>query len=344
LTIVAGAAATFVLLYLWHRGMAPAQPRPHVNTADTALETVFSAGLLPQADFLLRQILYAPHVAAMVAAAPFLWRRRFESTPARLAMPGFWLPILTVLFYRNSYPYFFVFLLAPVLIAAIPAIELAVKRFGEAFYCAILLCFAFTLWLMEPKQMLSEQRSVIDGVHQIFPEPVAYLDFCGMIGDFPRPLQILTSGWGLGLYREGREPSFEWLMQQRPIPMLLVNHGVLLSALDGQRRFETLLSADARLLRDNYIPHWGPVWVAGKRLPKAARAYRIRVAIPGTYTLEGAPVLVDSKPLAPGEQIRLARGEYMVTPDIYRDAKLRWGTNLARPARPAPQDYLFSDY
>lgn len=339
-----GAGASFAILYAWHSsGLAPAQPNPG-GTTSSAWNTVFSVGLFPQGHFFVRQVLFAPHVALMLAAAPFLWPKRFKTQAERLAMAGFYLPLLTIIFYRNSYPYFFVFLLAPAMLSAIPSIEIAFRWLGRRVYPALLVSNALFLALIEPTQMLPAQRRLIDGVHQIFPVPVAYFDFCGMVGDFHRPVHILTSGWGLKNYRSGGKQTLRAMMGEQPVPLLVLNHGVLADAAVGRRGDENLLDADAEALRESYIPHWGPVWVAGKRLPTGTAPLSIGIAVPGTYTLEGAAVSVDGKMVAPGQTISLDHGVHTVVPNSGHEAVLRWGDHLFVPKQAAPRGYLFTDY
>jgi hypothetical protein len=98
-------------------------------------------------------------------------------------------------------------------------------------------------------------------------------------------------------------------------------------------------------LRENYIPHWGQVWVAGKRIAKGAGTRELTVAVPGMYTLEGASVAVDGRPLRVGQRVELSRGAHLVTANAVSDATLRWGDHLPVPAHPAPRpSALFTDY
>lgn len=340
--MAAGALLVFACLLVAHRTGVSAGVM-HGSTAESALQTVFAAGLLPQAKYLSQQILFAPHVAMLIAAAPFFWKRR--ASAERVAMASFMLPLLTVVFYRNSYPYYFVFVLAPAVVTIGPVLEWLLRRVGYWPAAALLSGYALLLNVSEPRNVLPKQRALVDGVHHIFPEPVAYFGFSGMIGDYPRPLSILVSGWGLQRYRQGEEPSLVELAEERPIPLLIVNHPVIEAAVEGTEPSKGLLPADRAMLRENYIPHWGQVWVAGKRMPRDSGTREVSVAVPGTYTLEGANISVDGRQLRIGDRVRMARGVHVIAANPAQNAVLRWGDHLPVPAFPAPRaSELFTEY
>ena len=340
--MAAGSLLVFAGLLAAHSS-GLAAPGTHGNAAESALDTVFSAGVVPQAKYLWQQILLAPHVAILIVAAPLFWTRLERAE--RIAMASFLLPLLTVAFYRNSYPYYFVFVLAPSMVTAGPAIERLLRHVGYWPYAAVLAGNALLLNLAEPRDVLPNQRALVEGVHEIFPKPVAYFGFSGMIGDFPRPLSILVSGWGLQRYRSGNEPTLVDLSKERAIPLLIVNHPVIAAAVEERPSPESLLPADARMLRDNYVPHWGTVWVAGKRIPRASGTARRNISVPGIYTVERAGIAIDGRPLKPGEVVFLSRGVHSFTANEGNDSDLRWGDHLAVPSRaPPPGDALFTDY
>ena len=260
-------------------------------------------------------------------------------------MAGFLAPILTVAVYRNSYPYYFVFILAPASITLGLVIERVVKSVGAWPYAALLTANCLALNLAEPKGVLAEQRLLVDGVHRIFPRPVAYFDASGMIGDFPRPLSILVSGWGLQNYRNGAEPSFVDLANARPVPLLILDDWTIDAAVKEPRWRRILLPADLRMLKENYLPHWGMVWVAGKRIPGGSGTSAAAIVVPGTYTVEGASVAIDGRRMQVGDRVQLARGVHSFTANPMADATIRWGDHLPIPRQAPPRlDSLFTEY
>jgi len=332
----------FGILMLWHRtGVDLGISRG--GAAASALETVFAAGLVPQARYLSQQILLAPHAAALILVAPLFWKRFTDEQ--RIALASFLLPLVTVAFYRNSYPYYFVFVLAPAMTTVGPALQRMLGVIGYWPYSAVLALSALLLNIAEPRQILANQRSLVSGVHEIFPRPAAYLDFSGVIGDYPRPLSILVSGWGLQRYRNGEEPTLVELTEKLPTPLLIVNHLSFAVAVKGDVSPYGLLPADVEMLRTNYVPYWGMVWVAGKQLPKGSKPVRTDFAVPGPYLVQGGAIAIDGRSVAPGETVMIGRGPHILTPDASVDAGLRWGEHLQMPARTPPDpNASFTDY
>jgi hypothetical protein len=102
-----------------------------------------------------------------------------------------------------------------------------------------------------------------------------------------------------------------------------------------------LLPADRRALRENFVHHWGWLWVAGKEIrfaPGASRA-ELEILIPGVYTLEAeGPIVLAGARLEPGAGIELATGLHAAeTIGDLAGFRLRWGRRLPRPAvEPSP--------
>lgn len=92
------------------------------------------------------------------------------------------------------------------------------------------------------------------------------------------------------------------------------------------------------------MPHWGPIWVAGRTFSAGSGAQTFRIRAPGTYTLEGAPARINGRPIRPGETIRLDRGEHRFEPAGSGQARLRWGDNLHRPAYVFAGEPMFKDF
>lgn len=310
----------------------------------SAGRTVFSSGFLPQSGYLIRQAILAPYLTVAILIAPFLWSRRLSSRAQLAAMIGLALPLATILFYRNSYPYFYVFVLAPFSVTLFPVFEWLAQRAGAMLCSLVLVGQAATLVLQEQASILNNQRSISKAVHKIFSEPVAYVDFCGFITDFPRVLPFLTSGWGLQEYRRRGQPILVQRMAREPVPLVLNNASVLDAAINKYNGIEKLLPADAKALRENYVHYWGPIWVAGKQISPGAASVVTNISVPGKYTVEGATLHIGGRPWQPGDVIYLVRGEHLIVPDRQSMARLRWGDRLTVPSEPAPSGPLFSNF
>jgi hypothetical protein len=339
------AAFLFLTLFFFH-GATLAQPpvQSGQGVLLSAAETVFSTGFLPQWRALVQQALLSPHLVIMLFASPFLWRRRFRSTSDRVAMTGFLSPLAALLFYRNSYPYFFVFILAPVSITLLPIVELLLRRLNALLIGAILTAYAALFTLAERKDVITTQRQISGVAHQLFPAPITYIDFCGMLGDYPRALPFLTSGWGMQHYRQIGIPLLSRALERTTVPLLLVNDPIIAAALEGTHPDLTFLPTDNAALRNNFIPHWGPVWVAGKRIPAGDAKALIKIMIPGRYTVENASLEIDGRRLGVGDTVTLTRGGHIARSGEHHEALLRWGDHLPIPAIPVPTGPIYTQY
>jgi hypothetical protein len=105
----------------------------------------------------------------------------------------------------------------------------------------------------------------------------------------------------------------------------------------GERLSSLLRPSDAEALRRNYIEHWGPIWVAGKKLP--VEAVRYDIAIGGTYTLECKGVReIDGAQVRCGGTTNLAPGPHDWSGGA---ATLRWGDHLPTPVELPPAGPIF---
>lgn len=306
----------------------------------SAGSVVFSEGLFPQGRYLLTQIGMGAPFALLAALAIPAWRRG-DATPRSLVLlAGLYGMLLCLAVYRNAYPYFYVFLLPPVAIALAPLMQSVVARKAAPIYALLFAANAAILFAMDPSEPLLNQRVVQEGVREVFPEPVTYIDFSGHVSDYPRAVDFMTSGWGLKKYRARGVAEISELAQHEPIPLLIDNHWVLSAAITGQRAPEELLPEDARFIRENYIPLWGPMFVAGKHIQPGQST--IHIEIPGTYTVEDAEITIGGRALGEGSTITLQRGEYRVIANAR--SVLRWGDHLARPSLAPPSGMMMSNY
>ncbi|GIU21379.1 hypothetical protein TUM4445_39540 [Shewanella sp. MBTL60-112-B2] len=100
-----------------------------------------------------------------------------------------------------------------------------------------------------------------------------------------------------------------------------------------------LLNEDRIALEQNYIPHWGALYVAGKRLFLQTGSVEFSINIPGEYTLEATQLtIIDQRLRSPGETLYLAKGKHIAEPTLLgQEITLRWGNHLYRP--PVQPDY-----
>src|SRR3546814_11490713 len=94
-----------------------------------------------------------------------------------------------------------------------------------------------------------------------------------------------------------------------------------------------LIDADASALREGFIPHWGPLWVAGRHFPAGRDARDFTIYAPGRYTVEGAAARIDGELLASGRVVELTRGTHRFEPAAavsMGEPQLRWGAHLTK--------------
>jgi len=344
LAATAALGAGFVAMLLaWHVGQLAPEPRSAPADAGSALQTALLSGPMPRAaevaHWAPRSLVPLALVAVGLAAAA----REGATRAAALAL--FAAPLLSVLFYRNAFPYFFPFILAPAMVvAALGGATLARWRLAVAALLAAAAAGLIAQALGALPQDQRVQRAVLDAVHTAFPEPVPYIDRAGMVATFPRE-GFFMSTWGLGTYRRAGRPVFPEIIARAAPPLVVANVGALDAALRGRHlpSDAALLPADATLLRETYVPHWGPIWVAGAQLRVAAgEDRRVEIRIPGPYTLEAAaPVLIGAHRLAPGTAVELDRGAHRVEATRAGPVVLRYGRSLPRPPMPPPAGPIF---
>lgn len=113
--------------------------------------------------------------------------------------------VFTFLIYRNAYPYFYSFILAPVCILFAFSWDLFFSRENnrtkESFYLIIIALYSFISiaydgFITTYKRSLGYQSKFIETVHEIFPYPVPYIDRCSMISSFSKK-GFFMSSWGV---------------------------------------------------------------------------------------------------------------------------------------------------
>lgn len=290
------------------------------------------------ASMLVNACFYLLAIAGVAyAAAAFFGKTQMQRGKAALIV-AFASPLLLSVFYRNSFPYSYVFIMAPVaMVAGFAAAKL--ERFWRAFALLAAVSALATLPVFQRDQ--EGQRDVEAAVHQMFPAAVPYLDRCGMISSYPLA-NFFMSTWGLDNYIRAGEPVLTQAISRQQPTFLLATHPVFEEALGLPPSAPTggyaLLPEDVKTLKENYVHHWGPIWVAGKNLPAAQEDIQLTVLIEGQYTFEaGAAGSLNGNTITPGTTIMLDRGPHSYSGPA---ATLRFGDHLIRPATPPPKPFF----
>ncbi|MGB5725032.1 MAG: hypothetical protein WBM39_11525, partial [Parasphingorhabdus sp.] len=122
-----------------------------------------------QIRFVFAEAIFAPLVTIGLMMLPFVARGLSKQT--KILLIGLCGPLLCLLFYRNTFPYFFTFILPPVCVAIAPAVSKLIARYGRVPVVAFALIGPVFLLIQEPYGTLERQRATINEVERLFPEP-----------------------------------------------------------------------------------------------------------------------------------------------------------------------------
>jgi hypothetical protein len=357
-----GATATvagFIVLYLAHSGSLAGVElsASQAVIAQSYQKTIILGALFPGWPYLAETMRESPATWILIAVglvtairaaihAKGAARRRW------LVILAFAVPLTTLAFYRNGFPYFHGFLLAPVAVLAGVALDqLNWPRTRWVCVALFIIVTAGASYWMARSPGQAAQRATVDAVHAIFPEPVDYIDRCSMIGSFQK-LGFFMSSWGIEDYRAAGRPIFRDILLDRSPAFLLANGPALEIALT-QRPSDIaesylLFPEDAEVLRANFVPHWGPIWVAGKalELERGTGSSRFEILISGSYTVEAeGGVLIDHAAYRPGDVVVLSQGWHGIrAAERDQTVILRWGAHLHRPPHAAPDAPVFRGF
>lgn len=344
-----GAAVIFMLGYgLQASQISSGTEGAAVSKLSGTLKTsILSGGLFPRAQILkvgfvtalLPILLIAVGILTAILTAIRTPSRRSQS----LILAAFALPLLSFIFYRNAYPYFYAFIFPSAVILAGYAVERL--KLSKVFIASLAGFMALNIALIysgRKDETLSVQVQTLEVVHKMFPEPIAYFDRSGMIASFPKA-GLFMSGWGLRSYTLKGDTRFLNEMKDKTVPLLIDNSPVISAAMAGKA--SALLDKDTAALKDNYIHHWGHIWVAGKTLNVISEPLEITVLVPGLYTLQSEiSVNINGEPHAPEETVFLERGRHIVQSATSQIVTLRWGEDLYRPTTRSLSTPIFSTF
>lgn len=365
LSVGAGLAGTLLLLGLGHGLTLVASPSAvGEDFLGSTFSKMFGTGVLfPQAAVVLRSLRENPLTWVMLAAGLLLalrgWWRSIDAERGRYALfLSFLAPLATLAFYRNSFPYYFVFALPLATVTGAMALQVVLDRVAPrnrtlSVLLAVALALAtFSVALAYAMRHRADetavQRQVLEVVHRMYPEPVPYIDRCSMVSSFPK-VGFFMSSWGLEKYRRAGRPLMRSLVdEKRPVFLLANAPGLRLdyppSAFRGVPF--ALLGEDFAFLRSNYLHHWGPLFILGKEIRAEDGDTEVELVASGTYLVEtDGELRVDEQAFSNGAEVALRAGTHrLTTAGGASSGRLVWGGKLFRPSEaPLPQP-LFRDF
>jgi hypothetical protein len=151
---------------------------------------------------------------------------------------------------------------------------------------------------------VKDQRTTLAVVHQVFPAPVPYVDICSMVGRFQKVGPFLST-WSLENYHADQHAVFVDVVREEQ-PQFLLTNG---TALDLNNPELSLLPDDAAALRTNFVPVWGPLWVAGHDVDVTSGAATFVNDIAGDYRTSTSAV-IDDVEYAANAVVHLDRGPH----------------------------------
>lgn len=329
-------ACSFTALYFSHKSVLVGPGEGQAVFAASAQKTLGEGQFFSRRAEFVRSLVDNPiHWVMLALGVVTAIHRRLWIALAFLA------PLTSVLFYRNAFPYFFPFMLAPgALLWAIAATRADANRYLPLLAVGVsagALATAFTI----NRSVLNNQRVTLAAARSIFPISVPYIDTCSMLARSPQA-GFFMSSWGMENYRATGRPMMLDAIAHRGARYIIANNRHLKFALAGSNK-GGLLPEDATLLSDSFIPHWGAIWVLGKRLPASTTPRLFQLLASGSYTVESAaPVRIDGLVWHPDDVVALAAGRhYAVAPNALT---LRWGDRLQRPLASPPAGALFTSF
>ena len=345
--LLAGIAGLAVAagLYLWHAaGIVSAPSNETAANAQNALTTtLLDAGLIPRShEALLWALLSigAVMLALLGVTAP-------GSTRARLVRIGLVLPlVLSVLFYRNAFPYFFAFITPPFMVVA----AVGAARLGTGRALSVLVVLMLMTGAGQAVRALSDgaalQRATLAEVHRLFPEPVPYIDHNAMVATFPRE-GFFMSTWGIARYRAAGQPVMADQIERTAPPLLLANRWALHQAMTAphvQDHPLLLLPDDQAVLRAAYVHYSGVIWLAGSEVKLGTGPETIVLPIPGRYRLEStAPVMINGQKLTDGMTLQIS-APVVVKGAANHSFRLIWHTSAAPRQNALPPGEVYAGF
>ena len=273
--------------------------------------------------------------AIAVTFAMLLKRPRDEA----IALAGLLAPLAALLIYRNTLPYLYPMMLAPVIAASVVGIAAIAKRYSLRLLILYTAISGIVVWMVDGPSHQDKQRDIQLAANEIFEEPVGYFDFPDMLSDHTKANGFLTR-WGIESTYSRGAGYFRTKLSEQTVPLLLTAEpegnptlSAIMQELPQQVRFH---EEEREVLRATYREFWGPFWLAGREVEAGAQV-QYEVLVPGPYTITGDGLLLDGEALSAGAVVELERGMTSLSNEGTQPAGIIWGDNLQAPDRPLPE-------
>jgi hypothetical protein len=307
IAVIPLAALGFFVALIWLHSVGVATPEDQAAGVGMRMERFVGSGQFQKAGYILNQAALAPLVTLGILMLPFAMRDRTRDE--KIALTALVAPLLCVVFYRNTFPYFFTFLFPPICVALAPVLDKLVVR------CKMLPLVACSIvgptWLLanEPYETLDIQRATISEVERLFPTPTGYLSYSNFMPHYPRQFPSLLSGVGLQRYLASGNPLIADNIKAGRVGFIIVTGKVLKDIYGPANKQSRLSTEDTDLLLNNFLKHNENIRILGNNICPKDAAQRIPIYRAGPHSVEGEGLQIDGQMLADGETVRLGRGE-----------------------------------
>jgi len=299
-------------------------------------------------------------LGAFFSAAHFMksknWPDRFE-TAGYLLLAA---PLASLIFYRNAFPYFYGFALAPAAMFVAIGFEAVLSRFPQEgrkrilhFGVALVIsipAISIALAKLNHQPDLGVQATFIGEVKKIFPKRVAYLDRNSIIASY-ETAGFFMSSWGLEKYQQGGHASFADIIQLRQPKFIIANtpaFSFLKSPDISLPSTYELRQADKDFIVANYIHHWDRVWVTGKEFWLNGSVIKdVTILIAGDYTvqIDSGSIMIDGTSYSDGDIVVLTAADHTVQALANNNEKMKvrfkWGADIYEPQVTIPYESLY---
>lgn len=306
---------TFGVIYFWHKSNLAPLPERFADMSkfiDGGRRWILPASY-PAFKHVVRQVGWGLVFFVGMLFALSAWKTSKLSSPHRIALIGLAAPLLTLLFYRNTYPYFFVYLLAPVAVAVSASWGLLVRRYGIAPVLGAMCIAPVVLAAFTPRDIIFRQETVIDYLRSEYPQGTVYLARSNMLPDYPRVISHLATGPGLAGYHERQRPLVAEAFARGELSFILASSTSITNALQGVHGPWSFLPEDVAVMTNHYVNHWGLVFLEGEQIESVTGEQEITIPRAGPYTLDGQAIILDEVRIEHGETVVLERGTHSIS-------------------------------
>ena len=275
-----------------------------------------------QIRYVIAETMLAPLVTISLLILPFVARDLPRQT--KILLFGLCGPLLCLLFYRNTFPYFFTFILPPVCVAIAPALARLVGRYGYIPVVVFALAAPVFLLIKEPYGTLDRQRATIEEVERLFPEPTPYLSYSSYIPHYPRQFPSLISGVGLRRYWTERNGQIARDVEAGRIAFVIATGDALDAVYKNKGPAAILPERDVIALRSSFLQYNDTIYILGRKICPQDAGQTVEIFRSGTYSLDGGNLWIDGRLLASGKSMLLDAGPHRMELDKRVCVKL-WG-------------------